>query len=219
MTALAGVGFDLREGEVLGLIGPNGSGKTTLMAGLAGLLPLDAGEVRFQGRPLRAGARPEGLFYLPDGIAPWPEQPLRGVAQLWDDLLGVEPGAVAQACAELDLGRLMDRAMGHLSKGERKRALLAVALAAPHPLLLLDEPFDGLDPRQTLAAMAQVRAKAQAGRTLLLSIHQLGDAARVCDRLVLLDAGRRVGEGDLTQLRQQAGLPQGSLEEVFLALT
>jgi ABC-2 type transport system ATP-binding protein len=119
----------------------------------------------------------------------------------------------------LQLSALGRAPLGSLSKGELKRTLLALGLLTPQPLLLLDEPFDGLDLRQTLEVMSLLREHAASGRTLMLSIHQLGDAARVCDRLVLLSAGRVVGEGTLEDLRIRAGKPQGSLEDIFLALT
>jgi ABC-type multidrug transport system ATPase subunit len=96
---------------------------------------------------------------------------------------------------------------------------MALALLTPQPLLMLDEPFDGLDLRQARDVMQLLRAHAANGRTLLLSIHQLVDAARVCDRLVLLSSGRVVGEGTLDELRAQANLSEGGLEEIFLALT
>ena len=97
--------------------------------------------------------------------------------------------------------------------------LLAIGLLTPAPVLMLDEPFDGLDLRQTRDVMQVLRASAAEGRTLFLSIHQLGDAARICDRLVLLSGGRVVGEGTLDELRAKAVLPSADLEEVFLALT
>jgi ABC-2 type transport system ATP-binding protein len=106
-----------------------------------------------------------------------------------------------------------------LSKGERKRFLIALGLLAPQSLLMLDEPFDGLDLRQTREATAILREEAARGRTLFLSIHQLTDAGRACDRFVLLAAGRVVGEGTLPEIRERAGLPEGGVEEVFLALT
>jgi ABC-type multidrug transport system ATPase subunit len=115
-----------------------------------------------------------------------------------------------------------------LSKGERKRFLIALGLLAPEPLLLLDEPFDGLDLRQTREATALLRAEAAGAagvegrdrRTLFLSIHQLADAARACDRFVLLADGRVAGEGTLAELRGRAGLAESDgMEEVFLALT
>jgi ABC-type multidrug transport system ATPase subunit len=108
--------------------------------------------------------------------------------------------------------------MGALSKGQRKRVLLALALTAPQPVVLMDEPFDGLDLRQTREAIALFRRVAGEGRSLVLSIHSMTDAARVCDRLVLLSDGRTVAEGTLDELRQRAGIPTADLEEVFLAL-
>ena len=106
-----------------------------------------------------------------------------------------------------------------LSKGELKRALLAMGLLTRHELLLLDEPFDGLDLRQARDVMSLFQQQAAKGRTLFLSIHQLVDASRVCDRLVLLSAGNIAGEGTLEELKAKAGLTEGGLEEVFLALT
>ena len=101
----------------------------------------------------------------------------------------------------------------------RLRRLLALGLLTPQPLLMLDEPFDGLDLRQTRDVMTLLKTHAASGRTLLLSIHQLIDAGRVCDRLVLLSAGRVVGEGSLAELQAKAGLPGAGVEEIFLALT
>jgi ABC-type multidrug transport system ATPase subunit len=113
----------------------------------------------------------------------------------------------------------MKSSIKSLSKGERKRVLLALGLLTPHPLLMLDEPFDGLDLRQTRDVMGLLREHAGRGKTLLLSIHQLIDAGRVCDRLVLLSAGRVVAEGSIAELRSRANIPEGGVEEVFLALT
>jgi ABC-2 type transport system ATP-binding protein len=105
-----------------------------------------------------------------------------------------------------------------LSKGYRRRLLLAIALICPRPLLVFDEPFDGLDLMQTLDVMDLLRSTTQHNRTLLLSIHQLRDAERVCDRLLLLSNGCVLGFGSLDELRVLNGLPGASLEELFLAL-
>jgi ABC-type multidrug transport system ATPase subunit len=106
-----------------------------------------------------------------------------------------------------------------LSKGYRRRLLLAIGLIAPHPLLLMDEPFDGFDLRQTREVMALLRETAGNGRTILLSIHQLADAERVADRFVLLSGGSVRGVGTLGELKTRTGIAEGGLEEVFLALT
>jgi ABC-2 type transport system ATP-binding protein len=126
---------------------------------------------------------------------------------------------VAEVARALDLTALTVQRLGTLSKGQRKRVLIALSLLTPQPLLLLDEPFDGLDLRQIREVGPLLRRVAADGRALVLSIHQLHDAARVCDRLVLLSDGRVVGEGTLDDLRARSGKPEADIEEVFLALT
>ena len=222
LTALSDVSFSVRPGEVLGLIGPNGSGKTTLFECLGGVLPLDAGSLVQHGRPMSDRARASTLFYLPDSIVPWPEQSVRWAI---DFTLGFFHGRVSlreEVVQRLDIGPLLDATIGSLSKGQRKRALLAIGLLMPQPMLLADEPFDGLDLRQSRDVAETLRSYASAGRTMFLSIHQIKDAARVCDRFVLISGGSIRGEGTFEQLASQAasrGATTGDLEEVFLALT
>jgi ABC-2 type transport system ATP-binding protein len=217
--ALESVSFSARPGEVLGLIGPNGAGKTTLFECIAGLLPADAGSVRFQDQLPLPALRKAALFYMPDGILPWAGQTVRWALNFFEKLFARPDLKAPSLVDSLKLEKLMKARISTLSKGERKRVLLALALLTPQPLLMLDEPFDGLDLRQTRDVMRVLREQTARGRTLMLSIHQLVDAARVCDRLVLLSAGRVVGEGSIPELRAVASLPDGGLEEIFLALT
>ena len=220
--ALTDVSFTIHSGEVLGLIGPNGAGKTTLFEGLAGTLPLDAGELVWQGRPLTGAERHVHVGYVPDGIAPWGAERLDWILDYVVGFFGGRGLAPAQLIDELDLKRCLDVPLDALSKGQRKRAVLAVALLLPQPLLLIDEPFDGLDLRQTRHVGELLRNHASAGRTLFLSIHQIGDAARICDRLILLNGGRVVGEGTVEELTQASGPSPNrvtALEDIFLALT
>lgn len=224
LTALSDVSFSVRPGEVLGLIGPNGSGKTTLFECLAGVLPSDTGSILAGNRPLAPGERSSALFYLPDAIAPWPSQTVRWALDFVVGFFGGRADLRDDVVRRLDLEPVLDAPIGTLSKGQRKRAVLAFGLLAPQPLLLADEPFDGLDLRQTREVAATLRAYAAGGRTLFLSIHQINDAARICDRFVLLTGGRVCGEGTLDELssmaaRRGASARAGDLEEVFLALT
>jgi len=217
IAALSDVSFRVREGEVLGLIGPNGAGKTTLLECLAGVLPRDSGSVT----PLDIGKQ---LFYVPDGIAPWPSQPVGWVLDFTIGFFGGRAELRQQIVDQLDLGLLLRQSIGTLSKGQRKRALLAIGLLSPQPALLIDEPFDGLDLRQAREIATALRRHAAQGRTLFLSIHQISDAGRFCDRFVLLSNGRVCGEGTVAELASLAAARDASkaydnLEEVFLALT
>jgi ABC-2 type transport system ATP-binding protein len=257
VTALADVSFTIGEprvdsrnaaasaspraaGEVLGLIGPNGSGKTTLFECLAGVLPADGGAVMHDGVAVPVSARHSWLFYMPDGIAPWPRQTVRwalsfaagffsaakmpadAVAEPSIQTVEAEP-SIQTVEADFDLTSLLDVRIGDLSKGQRKRVLLAMGLLTPQPILLADEPFDGLDLRQTREVGTALRRCAARGRTLFLSIHQIADAARFCDRFVLLSGGRVRGEGTIAEIRAAAEAlhhaRSETLEDAFLALT
>jgi len=230
LTAVADVSLSIRQGEVLGLIGPNGSGKTTLFECVAGVLPYEAGTIRMNGRTLSLRDRASRIFYLPDAIAPWPSQTVGWALDFTTGFFGAgdtraaSDGLRDEIVARLDLGPLLNAPMGTLSKGQRKRAVLAIGMLAPHPVLLADEPFDGLDLRQTREVGAALRAHAATGRTLFLSIHQISDAARICDRFVLLSGGRVRGEGTLDDLSRTLSSTSNlanpaNLEDIFLALT
>jgi ABC-2 type transport system ATP-binding protein len=217
ITALADVSFHVEAGEVLGLIGPNGAGKSTLFECLARVLPSDSGEMLVDGRPERE--RSSLLFYVPDGIAPWPSQSVRWALEFTIGFLRGQASLRDEVIDQLDLRQLLCQPISTLSKGQRKRVLLAIGLLTPQPALLIDEPFEGLDLRQAREIAAALRVHAARGRTLFLSIHQISDAQRFCDRFVLLNSGHVRGEGTVQELAALASAPSGDLEEVFLALT
>jgi ABC-type multidrug transport system ATPase subunit len=217
--ALADVSFDVRRGEILGLIGPNGSGKTTLLETIAGLLPVDAGGVLWQRSPLPQPRRREVVFYLPDGLRPWDGQHVIRVLEFFTSAFGGQVADLTKAIRSVGLEQVLGKHVAALSKGYARRLTLALALLTPHPVLLMDEPFDGFDIRQTREIMALMRRLAAHGRTFTLAIHQIPDAERVCDRFILLAEGRVCGVGSLDDLRARIGQATASLEDVFLALT
>lgn len=218
-AALADIAFDVRSGEIVGLIGPNGAGKTTLLEAVAGLTPADAGRIAWCGAPLPLARRRDVIFYMPDGIRPYGDQPVARVLAFFAGVYRQPSDRVADTVASLALGAVLGKRVHTLSKGFNRRLLLALALIAPHPLVLMDEPFDGFDLRQARAIAAVLRGAVAQGRTFVLAIHQLGDAERVCDRFVLLSQGRLRGAGTLDRLRATTALPAAHLEEIFLALT
>jgi len=219
IAALKDVSFSARQGEILGLVGPNGAGKTTLLEILSGLLPADSGTVSWGSTRLAPSARKQVMFYVPEAVTPYPAESVSKLLQMFGRLFSCAEERRMEAIRALRLAPVLETRVAHLSKGYRRRLLIALGLIAPQPLLIMDEPFDGLDLRQTREVIGVLRQSAAAGRSLLLSIHQLPDAERACDRFVLLSGGIVRGAGTLEELRGSARVDQAGLEEVFLALT
>jgi ABC-2 type transport system ATP-binding protein len=217
--ALEEVGFSVQAGEILGLIGPNGAGKTTLLEAIAGLLPVDSGEIRFRDQPLPARRRREAIFYLPDGIRPYANQSAEQALAFFAGVYRRSADEVSEIISTVGLRPALVKRIHALSKGYNRRLIIALGFLTRHPILLMDEPFDGFDLRQSRDMMDTLRRAASGGRTLVLSIHQLRDAEQVCDRLALLAGGRIRGVGTLEELRRRASRPGGTLEDIFLALT
>ena len=216
--ALADVSFDVPSNEIVGLIGPNGAGKTTLLEAIAGLLPVDSGGVFWRDNALPFDRRRDSIFFLPDGVRPWQEQHVLHVIEFFAAIYGRPGPTLADTIRLVGLSPVLRKRVDALSKGFCRRLMLALALLTPHPLLLMDEPFDGFDLRQTREIAGVLRKQAAEGRTLILAIHQLSDAERVCDRFILLADGRVRGSGTLGELRAQTAHPTANLEEIFLAL-
>jgi ABC-type multidrug transport system ATPase subunit len=216
-VAICDAGFSAQSGEVVGVIGPNGAGKTTLLEAMAGILPYDSGEIRWNGtEPSR---QRDVIFYLPDGVRPYGDQYVERVLTFFAGVYRRTPGALDEIVSAVGLSPVRDQRVRTLSKGFARRLIWAVGLLAPQPVLLMDEPFDGFDLKQTREMMDLLRQIAAGGRSLVLSIHQLRDAEQICDRIVLLAEGRIRGAGTLAELRAKTNLPDGALEDIFLALT
>ena len=218
-AAIAGVTFSAAPGEVLGIVGPNGAGKTTLLEAMAGLVAADSGDVLWRGNALAPSRRNAAMFYLPDGVKPYQDRFTIEVLRFFARVYGQSAADVTSTIASLELQPVLRKRVSALSKGYNRRLLLAIGLLTPQRVLLMDEPFDGFDLRQTRNIIDVVRKAAGSGRAFILAIHQLADAARVCDRFILLAGGQVRGIGSLRELRMQTGVAQGSLEEIFLALT
>jgi ABC-2 type transport system ATP-binding protein len=218
-AVLADIAFDIQAGEIVGIIGPNGAGKTTLLEALAGILPAETSDVQWLGKPLPPSRRREAMFYLPDAVRPYQDQPVIRVLSFFADVHRRSTDEITGAIEAVGLTPVLHKRMRSLSKGYGRRVVLALGLLAPHSLLLMDEPFDGFDLRQTREISGVLRKEVAKGRTFVLAIHQLLDAERVCDRFILLANGRVRGAGTLNELRARTGLTSGSLEDIFLALT
>jgi len=217
--ALADIAFSVFPGEILGLIGPNGAGKTTLLEAVAGILPVEDGRVFWRTTLLSVPRRRQVIFYLPDGLRPWDDQYVPRVLGFFAAAYRRSGDEVDETIRAVGLAPVLNKRVIALSKGYTRRLMLGLALLTPHPVLLMDEPFDGFDIRQTREVMGLLRRVAANGRTLVLAIHQLADAERICDRFVLLAGGRVRGIGTLAELRTHTAKPAAGLEDIFLALT
>jgi len=205
--ALNGVSLKVPQGQVVGLLGLNGAGKTTLLKIIAGLLLPDRGEVRLMGAPPR---RQRGkIVYLPEQN-PWPESatPAR-VAALFS---GADPGFNRQRFQALvEFLEVPARSFGQMSKGQRARANLALALARQAPLYLLDEPLAGIDLISRDRILGALVREWREDATLILSTHEVGEAEALFDRAVFLKDGRVVKDAAVEALRKEGK----SVVEVF----
>jgi ABC-2 type transport system ATP-binding protein len=204
VVAVNEVSFRLEPG-VTGLLGPNGAGKSTLLHLIAGLLAPSTGSVTIGGRAAFGDPqvyREIGL--VPEREAVYPFLSGREFVEACARLQGLpDPaGAAQRAIAQVELTEAQDRALAGYSKGMRQRAKVAAAFVHDPPILLLDEPFNGMDPRQRLHTMGFLRSLAQKGRTILFSSHILEEVERVADRVLVVIAGRLAASGDFRAIRR-----------------
>ena len=204
LLALDDVGFDVPRGQIVGFLGPNGSGKTTTMRAIMRLVSLDAGEVTWDGVPVDAGTR-QHFGYMPAERGMYPRMKLRNHLAYYGELSGLSPeaaGAAADRWLErLGLAGRADDTIQSLSSGNQQRVQLALALLNDPDLLVLDEPFSGLDPVAVEMLSDILREQVDRGAALLLSSHQLDLVADVCSAVVIVDRGRIVLRGDVAALR------------------
>lgn len=219
---LDGADLSVRPGEVVALCGPNGAGKSSAIRAALGLLPLSRGAARLGGeevRRLSERARGARAAYLPQERSIAWNLPAVEVAALGAPFLA-GAAALDRARAALDevgIGRLADRGVGEMSGGERARVLLARALVVDAPLLVADEPIAGLDPDAQLLVLERLRARADGGGGVLVSLHDLTLAARYADRLVVMSRGRVAADGPPTQALSPAVLRTAfNLDAVWL---
>lgn len=224
--ALRGVSFRVERGETYGLLGPNGSGKSTLIRVLSTLLLADGGSVRVLGHALPAEERAvrraigrvsvDAAFYKKLSA----RENLLYAAQLY----GLAPRAAERRAREI-LERLgleakkFDEPLEEMSRGQQQKIAIARAILVEPPLLLLDEPTTGLDPRSKRDVQEFLEAfRAERGTTIFLTTHDMAEAERLCPRIGFLTGGRLVAEGTAAELKAQAG-GAANLDDAFIALS
>ena len=205
--ALHGMSFTVEPGQLVGFLGPNGAGKTTTMRAILGVLDPNAGCVTWQGVPID-DARRCRIGYMPEERGLYPRMKVLEQVVYFGRLAGMSAGAArASALAWLErlgLAERTDANVADLSHGNQQRVQLAVALVHDPELLVLDEPFSGLDPLAVTTMSTIIAERSRAGTAVLFSSHQLDLVEDVCDDVVVIDHGRVVVRGPLAELREKA---------------
>jgi ABC-2 type transport system ATP-binding protein len=215
-VAVNGISFKAEQSQILGFLGPNGAGKTTTMRVITGYMPATSGTVLINGLDIFTNSLEARrlIGYLPENPPLYSDMRVDGYLRFVAKLRGVKRSAVDSALDHVlqvcGLTEMAHRICGQLSKGYRQRVGLAQALIHNPPVLVLDEPTIGLDPRQIHEIRELIRGLA-GQRTIVLSTHILPEVSQICDKVVIINDGRVVLEEQLAQL------PAGtSLEDVFL---
>jgi len=223
--AVDGVSLEVAAGEIFGFLGPNGAGKTTTIKMVAGLLRPDAGSIRICGRDLARFSEQckRDTGYIPD--RPWLYDKLTGreylqfIASLYDmdtDRFRRRAGRYLEL---FELDRWQDHLIEGYSHGMRQKLIMTSILILDQPLLVVDEPMVGLDPRSARIVKELFRQQANRGRGVFLSTHSLEIAEELCARIGIIIQGRLRALGTVEELRRLAGTGDAGLEEIFLELT
>ena len=221
-TAVDDVSFNVARGEVLGFLGPNGAGKSTTMRMLAGFMIPTAGTARICGHDVQNDgvAARRVLGFLPEGAPTYPEMTVGGFLNFCAKVRGYSGSELGDRVARsVELTRLnavMLQPVETLSKGFKRRVGLAQALLHDPPVLVLDEPTDGLDPNQKHEVRTLI-ARMAPEKAIVISTHILEEVDAVCSRAIIIAAGRVVA--DETPAELQCRHPSGKLDDVFRQLT
>ena len=212
---LKDVSFAVESGRLTGFVGANGAGKTTTMRIVLGVLAADSGAVTWQGAPLTRGVR-QGFGYMPEERGLYPKMTVADQIVYLGRLHGLSAGDARRNTTalleRLELGERAGDQVEKLSLGNQQRVQIAAALVHDPVLLVLDEPFSGLDPLAADTVVAVLRERAAAGAAVLFSSHQLDLVERLCDDLVIIADGTIRAAGSRTYLRDQYALPRYTVE-------
>ncbi len=217
-TVVDDVSFELVPGTVTGFLGPNGAGKTTTMRMITGLIPASAGTALINGRPYTSLPNPGAVMgTLLDAAAVHPGRTGRTHLQLLASALGVPARRADEVLEMVDLTKAGGRRIGGYSLGMRQRLGIAAALLADPPVLMFDEPANGLDPEGIRWMRDLLRGHAARGGTVLLSSHLLGEVEHTVDRLLVIGGGRIVADGPIRELLSGGGTAVRALDPASFA--
>lgn len=225
VPVLKDVSFEVKAGELVGLIGLNGAGKSTTIKHIIGLLRPQKGTITLEGVTLKTDpeAYKQKMAYIPETPILYEELTLREHIELTIMAYGLEAKSAWQRVQKLlELFRLenkLDWFPANFSKGMKQKVMIVCAFITEAKLYIIDEPFLGLDPLATQDLLDLIDQKKQAGAAVLMSTHVLSTAQEYCDRFVMIDQGQVTAKGDLASLRTQFGDETASLATIYLKLT
>jgi ABC-2 type transport system ATP-binding protein len=207
-VAVDALSVKIRAGSVYGLLGPNGAGKTSTLRMMIGITVPDSGAIRLFGEPFRR-QHLSRIGYLPEERGLYKRMKLLDQLVFLAELKGVSAAEAARKatswCERLDLGAWMGKKIEELSKGMQQKVQFIATLLHDPALLILDEPFAGLDPANAVALKDVLLEMKQAGKTILFSTHRMDQVERLCDSICLIDHGKAVLQGDLKQIKMKFG--------------
>jgi ABC-2 type transport system ATP-binding protein len=220
-TAVAGATFSVKPGEVYGLLGPNGAGKSSVIKVLVGLVQPVSGRVRIFGRSPSDSEAKMRIGYVPEEVVLFDSLTPREYLEFVASVRRMDSATASERFRKLaeafGLSDYVDTPIGALSKGNRQKVALVAALIHEPPLLILDEPFTGLDVASSKVLKEILAAHVRRGGAVLMSTHVMELAEKLCTRVGIMSGGRIVSEGSVGELRELVGAV--GLEEVFLKVT
>ena len=206
--AVADLSLDVPAGSIYGFIGPNGSGKTTTIRMILNIILPDAGDIRVLGQPVRAAAR-DDIGYLPEERGLYKKMQVRRLLRYYGRLKGRTVAALDPVINDwlkrLQLADWADKRIDQLSKGMAQKVQFISAVVARPKLLILDEPFSGLDPVNAESLRDAVLELRKQGVTIVFSTHDMGAAEKLCDRIFMIFKGNKVLDGSLEDIQQRYG--------------
>ncbi len=220
-VAIDALNFSIKEGQIVGFLGPNGAGKSTTMKILTGFMPPTAGKARVAGfdvfeNPLEAKRR---IGYLPETPPLYPELTVRGYLKFVAELKGLPRAKIKDELQRVAVGTgivpELDRLTGTLSKGYRQRVGIAQAMLGEPALLILDEPTEGLDPRQRREVLELIKSL-KGKHTVVLSTHILAEVKAICEQVLIIHRGKIVADDTMANI---TGGKDTGLEDKFIQLT
>lgn len=218
LRAVDDLSFTAAAGEIIALLGPNGAGKSTLMNMITGYHAPSSGDIFILGRNIRDNplSAKASVGFLPEGAPLYPDLSVRDFLRYMAELRGLPTARIAEAAETANVTQVLQQKIETLSKGYLRRVGFAQSILSNPPVLLLDEPTDGLDPNQKAHIRSLINQMGQE-KTILISTHLLEEAETVCSRIILMNRGKIMADGSCAEIIARSG--GKTLAEAFRKLT